>query len=59
VVTIGAERADGGVVVSVTAHLFGGGAAEAADRAAPAWEKWMSYHFPHPEAAEGEGQPTA
>jgi hypothetical protein len=44
--------------MSVTAHLFGEGAAEAADRAARAWEKWMSDHFPHPEAPEGEGQPT-
>jgi hypothetical protein len=64
VVTLGAEGGDGAVFMSVTAHLFGEGAAEAAGRAAPEWEKWMSDHFPHPEAPEGEGeasegQPTA
>jgi hypothetical protein len=59
-VIVAAEGPDGGVFINLSAYLFGEGSAEAAERLAPEWEKWMADHFPHPEAPESaEGQPTA
>jgi uncharacterized protein YndB with AHSA1/START domain len=57
-VIVAAEGPDGGVFMNLSAYLFGEGSAEAAERLGPEWEKWMTDHFPHPEAPEGGPKPS-